>query len=137
MTTTALLRKDNEKVVKPTAIKRLAKNAKLYKTIVKAIEDKKGENVLSLDLRKIEAAAADFFIICEATSGPQVRAICENVEDEVKKNCDELPYRHEGLENLEWVIIDYVNVVVHVMQPEIRKYYGLEEMWSDGVVDRL
>ena len=134
---TALLKKGKETVARPASGRKLAKNSKLYKTILKAIEDKKGENVLSLDLRKIEAASADFFVICEATSAPQVRAICENVETEVGKDCGENPYRHEGLENLEWVIIDYVNIVVHIMQPEIRKYYRLEEMWSDGVADTL
>lgn len=134
-TTTA--KKEKESVAKATSSRKLSKSSKLYKAILKAIDDKKGENVLSLDLRKIEAASADFFIVCEATSAPQVRAICENVETEVRKECDEQPYRHEGLENLEWVIIDYVNIVVHIMQPEIRKYYRLEEMWSDGVADVL
>jgi ribosome-associated protein len=84
-------------------------------------------------LRKLNEAVADFFIICEATSQPQVRAIAEFVEHEMKTKCDEYPYRHEGLKNLQWVLIDYVNVVVHVMLPETRKFYKLEEMWSDAV----
>lgn len=134
---TTLLKQEKEAVKKPAASKKLSKSSKLYKTILKAIDDKKGENVISLDLRKIEAASADFFIVCEATSAPQVRAICENVETEVKKECDEHPYRHEGLENLEWVIIDYVDIVVHIMQPGVRKFYRLEEMWSDGVAETL
>lgn len=135
---TALVKKEKEKVVKATATtKKLSKSSKLYKTILKAIDDKKGENVISLDLRKIDAASADFFIVCEAVSAPQIRAICENIETEVQKECGENPYHHEGLENLEWVIIDYVNIVIHIMQPEIRKYYRLEEMWNDGVADML
>ncbi len=134
---TTIAKKEKQSVTKAASSRKLSKNSKLYKTIVKAIEDKKGENVLSLDLRKIEAASADFFIVCEATSAPQIRAICESIETEVNKECDEHPYRHEGLENLEWVIVDYVNIVVHIMQPEIRKYYRLEEMWSDGVADNL
>ena len=114
---------------------RLTKNSKLIKTIINAIQEKKGENIISLDLRKVNEAVADFFIICEAGSQPQVRAISEHVEQEMKKKCDEYPYRHEGMKNLQWVLIDYVNVVVHVMLTETRKFYKLEEMWSDAVAD--
>ena len=112
---------------------RLTKNSKLIKTIINAIQEKKGENIISLDLRKVNEAVADFFIICEAGSQPQVRAISEFVEQEIKEKCNESPYRHEGMKNLQWVLIDYVNVVVHVMLEETRKFYKLEEMWSDGV----
>ena len=112
---------------------RLTKNSKLIKTIINAIQEKKGENIISLDLRKVNEAVADFFIICEGSSQPHVRAIAEFVEHEMKTRCDEFPYRHEGLKNLQWVLIDYVNVVVHVMLPETRKFYKLEEMWSDAV----
>lgn len=112
---------------------RLTKNSKLIKTIINAIQAKKGENIISLDLRKVNEAVADFFIICEAGSQPQVRAIADNVEQEMKKKCDEYPYRHEGMKNLQWVLIDYVNVVVHVMLTDARKFYKLEEMWSDAV----
>ena len=111
---------------------RLNKNSKIFKTIIKAIQDKKGENILSLDLRKIHEAVADFFVICEAKSQPQIRAITDFVEDEVKKKCGESPYHHEGKEKMHWVILDYVNVVVHIMMPEQRKFYKLEEMWSDA-----
>jgi len=114
---------------------RLTRNSKLIKTIINAIQEKKGENIISLDLRKVNEAVADFFIICEGSSQPQVRAIAEFVEHEMKDKCDEYPYRHEGLKNLQWVLIDYVNVVVHVMLPETRKFYKLEEMWSDAVAN--
>ena len=116
---------------KNTATK-LTKGSKLLKTIIKAIQEKKGENIVSLDLRKIHEAVADFFIICEASNPQQIRSIGEFVEEEVKKNCDEAAYKHEGYQALQWVLIDYVNVVVHVMLPENRKFYGLEEMWSDA-----
>jgi ribosome-associated protein len=111
---------------------RLTRNSKIIKTIIAAIQEKKGENIISLDLRKINEAVADFFIICEAGSGPQVRAIADNVVDKVKEKCGENPYHHEGYQKLQWVLIDYVNVVVHVMHPESRKFYSLEEMWSDA-----
>lgn len=89
---------------------------------------------MSLDLRKIPEAVADFFIICEAGSNTQVRAIADAIEVEVKKQCGEIPYKQEGLQSLQWVLVDYVNVVVHIFQKETRKFYRLEEMWHDGVM---
>lgn len=114
---------------------RLTRNSKIIKTIIAAIQEKKGENIISLDLRKINEAVADFFIVCEAKSQPQIRAIAENVEEMVSNNCSENPYHHEGYNNLQWVLIDYVNVVVHIMLPENRKFYKLEEMWSDAAAE--
>jgi ribosome-associated protein len=118
---------------KRKSVARLTKNSKIIKTIIAAIQDKKGENIISLDLRKINEAVADFFIICEADNQPQIRAIADRVEELVKENCNEKPYHHEGYKALQWVLIDYVNVVVHVMLPEKRKFYKIEEMWSDAV----
>lgn len=114
---------------------RLTRNSKVIKTIIAAIQEKKGQNIISLDLRKINEAVADFFIVCEAGSQPQVRAIADNVEAKLKEKCEEEPYHHEGYQNLQWVLIDYVNVVVHVMLPESRKFYKLEEMWSDAAAE--
>lgn len=116
---------------------RLTKNSKIIKTIIQAIQQKKGENIISLDLRKIPEAVADFFIICEANNAPQIRAISDFVEQEVKKKSDEAPYRHEGLKHLHWVLIDYINVVVHIMLPETRKFYKLEDMWNDAKAEKL
>jgi len=120
---------------KKKSSKRLARNSKIIKTIIAAIQEKKGNDIISLDLRKIKEAVADFFIICEAGSHAQIRAIANNVEDRVNEKCSENPYHHEGYPKLQWVLIDYVNVVVHVMLPENRKFYKLEEMWSDGVTE--
>jgi len=116
-------------------IARLNKNSKIFKTIIKAIQEKKGENIVSLDLRKIHEAVADFFVICQASNQPQIRAITDFVEEEVKKKCGELPYHYEGKQNMQWVIIDYVNIVVHIMMPEQRRFYKLEEMWSDAALE--
>jgi ribosome-associated protein len=115
-------------------VTRLTKNSKIIKTIINAIREKRGANIISLDLRKVKEAVVDFFIVCEATNQPQIRAIAEQVQQEVKKKCDENPYHHEGIQKLSWVLIDYVNVVVHVMLSDTRKFYKLEEMWSDGTV---
>jgi len=115
---------------------RLTHRSKIIKTIIAAIQEKKGENIVSLDLRKINEAVADFFIICEAGNQPQIKAIAENIEEQVRIHCDEDPYHHEGFQSLQWVLVDYVNVVVHVMLTENRKFYKLEEMWSDAVSEK-
>jgi len=111
---------------------RLTRNNKIFKAIIKAIQEKKGENIISLDLRKIPEAVADFFIICEASNPTQLKAIADFVEFDVKEKCGEMPYKHEGKQAQQWILIDYINVVVHVMLPEPRKFYQLEELWSDA-----
>jgi ribosome-associated protein len=122
---------------KPNKSVRLAKNSKIIKAIIQAIQEKKGEKIISLDLRKIPEAVADFFIICEAGSTTQVRAIADFIESELKEKCGEFPYMHEGRQVLQWVIIDYINVVVHIMLPESRRFYKLEEMWNDAILEEL
>ncbi|MBC7851771.1 MAG: ribosome silencing factor [Chitinophagaceae bacterium] len=122
---------------KRSTVTRLTKSSKILKAIVHAIQEKKGEHIVSLDLRRIPEAVADFFIICDATSTVQVRAIADFVEDHLKDSLDESPYHHEGMQTAHWVLIDYVNVVVHVMLPETRKFYKLEDMWSDGETEEL
>jgi len=117
---------------KKSSLTRLTRNSKIFKTIIHAIQEKKGENIVSLDLRKIPEAVADFFIICQANNNNQLKAIADNIEVEVFKDCDEKPYKHEGRQAEQWILIDFVNVVVHVMLPEPRKFYQLEEMWSDA-----
>lgn len=119
---------------KKSTVKRLTKNSKILKAIINAIQEKKGENIISLDLRKIPEAVADFFIICEASNNTQLKAIADFVEEDVKRKCDEAAYKQEGRQAQQWILIDYVNVVVHVMLPEPRKFYQLEEMWSDAIV---
>ncbi len=122
--------KVNKEVVSKST--RLTRNSKLFKAIIGAIQNKKGENIVSLDLKKIPEAVADFFIICEADNTTQVKAIADNVQKEVKTLLNEWPYKHEGNQALQWILIDYVDVVVHVFLSENRKYYRLEDMWSDA-----
>jgi ribosome-associated protein len=117
---------------KKSSIVRITKNSKIFKTIIHAIQEKKGERIVSLDLRKIPEAVADFFIICQAGNTTQLRAIADFIETDVKEKCLETAYKHEGRPGQQWILIDYVNVVVHVMLPEPRKFYQLEEMWSDA-----
>jgi len=111
---------------------RLTRSSKLFKSIIKGIQDKKGEHIVSLDLRKIPEAVADFFIICQANNNNQLRAIADNIEEEVRNECGEAPFKHEGRQAEQWILIDYVNIVVHIMLPEPRKFYQLEELWSDA-----
>ena len=85
-------------------------------------------------MRKIHEAVADFFIVCQASSTTQVKAISDFVQHEVLKHCSENPYKHEGYQQSHWILIDYVNIVIHVMQPDARKFYKLEEMWNDAEV---
>ena len=117
---------------KKSSLTRLTRNSKIFKTIIHAIKEKKGDNIVSLDLRKIPEAVADFFIICQANNNNQLRAIADFIEEDVRINCDEKPYKHEGRQAEQWILIDFVNVVVHVMLPEPRKFYQLEELWSDA-----
>ncbi len=117
---------------KKTTLTRSTRNSKTFKAIIQAIQDKKGENIISLDLKKIPEAVADFFIICEATNNIQLKAIADSIETDVKSKCGEIPYKHEGRKAEQWILIDYVDIVVHIMLPEPRKFYKLEDMWSDA-----
>jgi ribosome-associated protein len=117
---------------KKSSVVRLTRASKIFKTIIKAIQDKKGEHIVSLDLRKIPEAVADYFIICQANSNTQLKAIADFIEVETKDKCGENAYKHEGRQAQQWILIDYVNIVVHIMLPETRKFYQLEEMWSDA-----
>lgn len=118
---------------KSTSI-RINRNSKIFKAVIKGIEEKKGERIVSLDLKKIPEAVSDFFVICEASNPTQLRAIADSVEYEVKKACGEMPYKHEGRQGEQWILIDYVNIVVHIMLSEPRKFYKLEEMWNDASI---
>lgn len=109
----------------------------LVKALVEGILDKKGEEILVLDLKKLPHAMADYFIICEASNERQVNAIADQLEREVRKKIKEKPWHVEGKENLEWVLIDYFNVVVHIFKKETRKFYALEDLWADAEIVKL
>lgn len=109
---------------------RITRNSKLFKTILNAIQEKKGEAIISLDLKKIDEAVADFFILCEAESNIQLKAIAQNISKLVAEECGEKPYHIELGD--QWTLIDYVNIVVHVFQKDYRKFYDLESLWEDA-----
>ena len=104
---------------------------KLKEVIIEAIQDKKAQDILSLDLSNIDGAVCDTFIICSADSTTQVAAIADHVEEEVEKKTTEKLYRCEGKDNGIWVVMDYSDVVVHIFQTEFRNFYALEEVWAD------
>ena len=102
--------------------------------IVKAIQEKKGENIVKLDLRKLEEGPTDFFIVCQGSNHVQVQAIADNVVYEIKKKANQLPNHVEGMQNATWVLVDFFNVVVHVFHPEARGFYRLEALWNDAEI---
>lgn len=100
--------------------------------IIEGIRDKKGKNIVQLDLRKLEDAPADFFIICEGDSNTHVKAISDSVYKKVKDELHTTPSHTEGSSNARWVLIDYFDTVVHVFYPETREFYDIEQLWSDA-----
>ncbi|MEZ4796008.1 MAG: ribosome silencing factor [Flavobacteriaceae bacterium] len=109
----------------------------LITTILEGIEDVKGQHINILDLRDIENTVCDYFIVCEGTSNTQVNAIVNSVQKKVSKTLKDKPWHIEGSENAEWVLMDYVNVVVHVFQKHIREYYDIESLWGDAKMTEI
>ena len=109
----------------------------LIALILNGIEDVKGQNTNILDLREIENTVCDYFIICEGTSNTQVNAIVNSIQKKVSKESKDKPWHIEGQENAEWVLMDYVNVVVHVFQKHIREYYDIESLWGDAITTEI
>ena len=106
---------------------------KLVPVIIDALKEKKAKRISVLDLRDLEQAVCDFFVICNAESTTQVKAIADSVEYFTKNELGEKPWHVEGKDNASWVLLDYTNVVVHVFQDESREFYDIEEFWADAV----
>ena len=106
-------------------------STQLLKAIVEGIKEKKGKNIVSLDFKKIDNAICRYFVICEGDSSTQVDAIADEVEDYVRKKTGEKVWGSSGYENAEWIFLDYGDVIVHVLQPHIREYYKIEDLWAD------
>lgn len=104
----------------------------LNELIIDSIQDIKGKNITKLDLRKLEDAPTDFFIICEGDSTTQVKAISENIYKRLREEAGIKPSHIEGQRSAHWILLDYFTVVVHIFYPETRQFYELEEMWSDA-----
>lgn len=104
----------------------------LIETIIEGIREKKGKDIVCLDLRELNHRVSDYFVICHADNTRQVVAIADSVEDFTTRNLNEKPWHVEGLQNANWVLMDYINVVVHVFHTEARDFYGIEKLWADA-----
>ena len=109
----------------------------LISNIVYGIENVKGLDVSILDLRDIENTVCRYFVVCTGSSNTHVNAIVSAIKKKVSKELKEKPFHTEGNENAEWVLIDYINVVVHVFQKQIREYYNIEELWGDAKTTKV
>ena len=122
-------------------LKKVKKNkasaSTLVRHAVKGIEEKKGNEIVCINLKKIPNNACDYFVVCEGNSRTQVQAIAGSVEEFVEKNTGSRPWHVEGLANGEWVLMDYVDVAVHIFQPEARSHYNLENMWADAEITKI
>ena len=112
--------------------KKHAETDQLITQIIRGIEEVKGQDIEILDLRDIENTVCDYFIICNGTSNTQVNAIVNSVQKSVSKALKEKPWHVEGSDNAEWILMDYVHVVVHVFQKHIRDFYDIEGLWGDA-----
>ena len=113
---------------------RKAETERLVAEIVNGLQEKKGKDIVSLDLRKIDTAVTDFFVLCTGDSNTHVNALAGSVEEEVRKAIKDKPWHIEGTSNGEWVLLDYVNVVVHIFQDEVREHYNIEGLWADAII---
>jgi len=109
----------------------------LLDSIVDGMKEKKAKNITVIDLAKIENRIADYFVVCDADSNTHVNAIADSIEETVAKQTGEKPYHSEGHQNGEWILIDYINIVVHVFQKEIREYYNIEGLWGDAEIKTI
>jgi ribosome-associated protein len=109
----------------------------LISVIIKGIDDVKGENIQLLDLREIENTVCDYFIICSGNSNTQVNAISGSVQKLVSKELKDKPWHIEGQGNSEWILMDYVNVAVHIFQKHIRDFYDIESLWGDAKITEI
>ena len=109
----------------------------LIEKIIDGISDVKGQNIKMIDLRKIENRICDFYIICSGSSNIHVSAILESVKKKISKSLKEKPSHTEGEENAEWILLDYINVVVHIFQEKVREFYKIEELWGDCKINMI
>ena len=114
--------------------KSINESSHISELAVYGIQEKKGNDIIRLDLRNIHSSVADYFVICHADSATQVRAIANSVEEEIYKTLKLDPIHKEGLENAEWILLDYFDVVIHIFKTDKREYYGVEDLWGDAEI---
>lgn len=109
----------------------------LADSVIKGLQEKKGNEIVCLDLRHLRGAVADIFIVCHGDSSTQVDGLAKSVEKVVHSEINEWPTYIEGTQNAQWVLIDYINVVVHIFQRDQRDYYGIERLWADAEIKKI
>ena len=117
--------------------KKEVSNDILLANIIKGIEDVKGNDIDILDLRELENTVCDYFVICNGNSNTQVNAIVNSIQKVVSKELKDKPWHVEGTDNGEWVLMDYIHIVVHVFQKHIREYYNIESLWGDAKITTI
>lgn len=113
------------------------KSKKLIKQITEGIQDKKGHHIVVADLTKIDDTICNYFVICQGDSSNQVLAIVDSIKEFTRKSLDARPFGVDGLNNAQWVAMDYADVLVHVFLPEIRSFYDLEHLWADAKLTKI
>lgn len=106
----------------------------LVESVIFGMLEKKAKEITTIDLRKIPSAVSSYYVICHASSSTQVEAIAESVGFEAKRQLNDRPIHVEGADNAEWILLDYVDVVVHVFQEQSRRFYNLEDLWADAEI---
>lgn len=109
----------------------------LLQKVVKGIEEKKGQEIVCIHIGQAENAVSDYFVICHGASKTQVEAIADSVVEVVRNEARQKPWHAEGYENSEWILLDYVDVVVHIFDADKRNFYKLEELWGDSEIERI
>lgn len=124
------------KKAKPTKKRIIKKKGSEYlaDSVITGMQEKKGQEIVSIDIRKFKNSITDFFIICHAESHTHVQAIADSVEEMVYKLSGETPTHKEGKANAEWILMDYIHVVVHIFRKDRREFYGVERLWADATV---
>lgn len=105
--------------------------------IIEGIKEKKGKEIVSIDISKLENSVCSYFIICHGDSNTQVSAIANWIEKVVEDELNEKVWKKQGFENAQWILLDYVDVVVHIFQKETRDFYNLENLWADGRIEKF
>jgi len=139
----------NKKTKKSPALPKLSKEKKqiklshldrdkeLLQIIIEGMQEKKARNITVLDFQDIENSSYNYFVICEADSRPQLQAITESIEEFTTKKLKIKPHHIEGVQNAEWILLDYLTIVTHVFRSDIRSYYKIEELWADAKIQHI
>ena len=110
---------------------------KLADLVVKGMQEKKASDIVVMDLRDVKNAVADFFVLCSGNSDKQLSAISDSVDEFVYKDLKENPWHSEGRNNKEWMLLDYISVVVHIFKKDRREFYALEKLWGDAEITEI